>query len=65
MSDLTYEQALKKLEETVNKLENEETTLDESIRLFEEGTKLVDICNSKLNTAEQKFTKLINKDLQE
>ena len=58
--ELTYEQAVKKLEEIVEKLESSEVTLEESIALFEEGTKLAEICNAKLNTAEQKFTKLVN-----
>ena len=61
MTKLTYEQALKKLEEIVNKLESGSTSLDESIKLFEEGTKLADFCNTKLNAAEQKFTELLNK----
>ena len=58
--ELTYEQAVKKLEETVEKLESGDVSLEESIKLFEEGTKLAEICNEKLNTAEQKFTQLIN-----
>ncbi len=61
MTELTYEQALKKLEEIVNKLESGSISLDESIKLFEEGTKLADLCNTKLNAAEQKFTELLNK----
>lgn len=61
MTELTYEQALKKLEEIVNKLESGSISLDESIKLFEEGTKLADFCNTKLNAAEQKFTELLNK----
>ena len=42
MSDkeLTYESAVKRLEEIVAALENKETPLDESVKLFEEGTKL-------------------------
>lgn len=60
--ELTYEQAIKKLEETVEKLESSDVTLEESIKLFEEGIKLSEICNEKLNTAEQKFTQLINNE---
>lgn len=61
MTELTYEQALKKLEKIVNNLESGSISLDESIKLFEEGTKLADFCNTKLNAAEQKFTELLNK----
>lgn len=60
--DMTYEQAVKKLEEIVEKLEGSEVSLEESIKLFEEGIELSEICNKKLNTAEQKFTQLMNGD---
>lgn len=38
--ELTYEKAVKRLEEIVNLLEKNEASLDESMKLFEEGTKL-------------------------
>lgn len=59
--EVTYEEAVKRLEEIVALLEKNEVTLDESMKLFEEGTKLTDICNKKLNDAKQKIT-VINKD---
>lgn len=62
MKELTYEQAYKRLEEIVNKLENGSVPLEESMKLFEEGTKLANFCNSKLNAAEQKFTQLITEN---
>lgn len=61
MKELTYEQALKELEKTVEALENGEASLDESIALFEKGIKLADYCNTKLNVAQQKFTELSSK----
>lgn len=62
MKELTYEQAYKRLEEIVEKLENGSVPLEESMKLFEEGTKLANLCNSKLNAAEQKFTQLITEN---
>lgn len=62
MKELTYEQAYKRLEEIVEKLENGSVPLEESIKLFEEGTKLANFCNTKLNAAEQKFTQLITEN---
>ena len=62
MKELTYEQAYKRLEEIVEKLENGSVPLEESIKLFEEGTKLANFCNLKLNAAEQKFTQLITEN---
>lgn len=59
MSDeIKYEDAIKELDEIVNKLENGTASLDESIKLFEKGTKLAGICNDKLKKAEQKITML-------
>lgn len=62
MKELTYEQAYKRLEEIVEKLENGSVPLEESMKLFEDGTKLANFCNSKLNAAEQKFTQLITEN---
>lgn len=62
MKELTYEQAYKRLEEIVEKLENGIVPLEESMKLFEEGTKLANFCNTKLNAAEQKFTQLITEN---
>lgn len=59
--EITYEEAVKRLEEIVTLLEKNEATLDESMKLFEEGTKLSAICNKKLNDAKQKIT-IINKE---
>ena len=59
--EITYEEAVKRLEEIVTLLEKNEATLDESMNLFEEGTKLAAICNKKLNDAKQKIT-IINKE---
>ena len=62
MKELTYERAYKRLEEIVEKLENGSVPLEESMKLFEEGTKLANFCNTKLNAAEQKFTQLITEN---
>lgn len=51
---LSFEDALARLEETVRALESSAVPLDESLTLFEEGIALVKLCNSKLDSAEQK-----------
>lgn len=56
--EMTYENAIKRLEEIVALLEKNEVTLDESMKLFEEGTKLTALCTKKLKEAEQKITEL-------
>lgn len=54
----TFEMAMKRLEEIVSALEGGKCTLDESLGLFEEGTKLTAFCSDKLKNAEQKILKL-------
>lgn len=56
--DLTFEKAITRLEEIVNMLEKSEVSLDDSIKLFEEGTKLTAFCSKKLENAQQKITEL-------
>lgn len=57
-NEMTYESAIKRLEEIVDTLDKNEITLDESMKLFEEGTKLTSFCSKKLKEAEQKITEL-------
>jgi exodeoxyribonuclease VII small subunit len=51
----TFEQAVKRLEEIVEKLEEGRVPLDESLQLFEEGVKLSRFCNNKLEEIERKI----------
>lgn len=53
-----FEESMTRLEEIVSILERGESTLDESLALFEEGTKLVAACSKQLDQAEQKILKL-------
>ncbi len=41
VEEMTLEEAIKQLEKTVEKLENNEISLDKSIEIFEQGVKLV------------------------
>lgn len=61
-SEMTYEQAVTRLEEIVALLEKKDTPLEDRIKLFEEGTKLAAFCNEKLATAKQKITELTKDD---
>lgn len=56
---LTFEQQMARLEEIVRRLESGEATLDESLKLFEEGSRLMRKCNAALDAAEQKVTVLL------
>lgn len=58
MAEMTFETAIKRLEEIVSLLEGGNCTLDESLKLFEEGTKLTAFCSDALKNAEQKIVQL-------
>ncbi|MBQ2072661.1 MAG: exodeoxyribonuclease VII small subunit [Oscillospiraceae bacterium] len=55
---LSFEEAMKRLEEIVSHLEKGDIPLEESIRLFEEGSGLLAFCSSQLEEAEQKVSLL-------
>lgn len=60
--DVNFEELITKLEDITNKLENEKLSLDDSVKLFEEGMKISKLCNEKLEEAEKKITILINQN---
>jgi len=55
----TFEQQLARLEEIVVMLEKGDAQLAESLKLFEEGTKLISSCSKQLDQAEQQVVKLM------
>ena len=59
---MDFEKRLGRLEEIVGKMEEGELSLDDSLKLFEEGVKLSRECNSQLEQAEQKVKLLLKID---
>ena len=55
---MTFETAMKKLAEIVEKLESGSLSLEESLKLFEEGSALSAHCYQKLEQAEQKIQEI-------
>ena len=60
--DLHFEDAIERLEKIIEKMENERVPLEEMLKDYEEGTKLLSVCKEKINMARKKVEK-INKDL--
>jgi len=58
VEELSFEDALRELEEVVGRLERGEVPLDESIALYERGARLRARCEAKLKEAEEKVAKL-------
>lgn len=61
-TELSFEEAIKKLETTVKKLESQNSTLEESLKLYEEGVMLSKYCNELLQSAQGKVLKLSDKN---
>lgn len=57
--DQGFEKNLKRLEEIVQKLEDGELALEESLKLFEEGVQISRACNQKLTDAEKRVKLLL------
>ena len=57
-ADITFEDAAEKLETIVEAMESEELPLEKLLVQYEEGTKLVKVCESKLQAAEKRITQL-------
>ncbi|MFQ5925379.1 MAG: exodeoxyribonuclease VII small subunit [Dehalococcoidia bacterium] len=55
---LSFEEALNRLEKIVQTLEAGGLTLEEALSLFEEGMHLAQICSQRLDTAELKISQL-------
>ena len=58
LSDLTFEQALERLDATVEALESGGLSLEESTRLYEEGIGLARLCSEALASAELRITRI-------
>ncbi len=58
MKKMTFEDALQQLQQTVEQLERGEVTLEESLKLYEKGTKLSAYCDDCLKKAHQKIMEL-------
>jgi exodeoxyribonuclease VII small subunit len=58
IQQLSFEAALKRLEEIVRKLESGEASLDESIELYGEGDRLKQQCEARLEAARARIEKI-------
>lgn len=56
--EMTLEKAFEKLEETIDLLEQEDISLDESFKIYKEGMKLIQACNAKIDRVEKEVLKL-------
>jgi exodeoxyribonuclease VII small subunit len=64
VDDLTYEEALAELEEIVTTLEDEQSQLEDAIKLFERGQALASRCGVLLEAAELKVKQVVGEEVE-
>ena len=62
MAKEKFEDALEKLEDIVRKMEAGDMPLDDALKSFEEGIKLIRFCSSKLEETERRVEMLLAKE---
>ncbi|MBQ1521573.1 MAG: exodeoxyribonuclease VII small subunit [Erysipelotrichaceae bacterium] len=60
MDNMTFEEAKKKLEEIVARIKSENCTLDEALKLYEEGVKLSRFCDEKLSIFKTRLSEIVD-----
>ncbi len=60
MDNMTFEEAKKKLEEIVARIKSENCTLDEALKLYEEGVKLSKFCDEKLSIFKTRLSEIVD-----
>ena len=58
-NNMTFEEAMQRLEQIVRTLERGDAKLDDSLRLFQEGTELIRLCGARLSDAEMEVHKVM------
>ena len=53
--ELSLEEAFEKIEESLTKMESPEISLEDSFGLYEEGIKLIKLCNDKIDRVEKQM----------
>lgn len=54
-TEISFESALKELDEVVQTLEGSQVDLDEHLKLYEKGVRLIQFCQTSLKDAEKKI----------
>ena len=59
---LSFEEAMKNLEEIVEKLEEGDVPLEEAISIYKQGMNLSRLCHTKLQSVEEQLTQILSED---
>ncbi|SFJ22433.1 Exodeoxyribonuclease VII small subunit [Halobacillus dabanensis] len=59
-TEISFEEAMKQLEDIVEKLETGEVPLEKAIQYYQEGMKLSKLCSEKLGNVENQMQQIMN-----
>ena len=59
---MTFEKAIKQLEQIVSEMEADDQPIEKALKKFEEGMKLAKFCSEKLDETEKKITVLMKRE---
>jgi len=62
LQEVSFEEAMERLEDIVSQLENGDVPLEKAIDLFQEGMKMSQLCGAKLEQVEKKIEVLIESE---
>lgn len=61
-NNLSFEEAMEKLEQVVEKLEQGDVPLEEAIEMFQQGMNLSKLCHDKLTKVEKQMDQILHED---
>lgn len=61
-AQVTLEEAMEQLNQLLGKMDDEDVTLEESFKMYQEGMKLVQFCDKKIEQVEKKLVVLEGND---
>ncbi len=61
-TDLSFEDALSRLEETIHRMESGDSPLESLVENYQSGVKLLKICRSKIERAEMKIKEVTDQE---
>ena len=59
MKEMSFEEAIEKLEEITSALEGGDLSLDQAMARYEEGVKLAAVCQARLDSARRKIEMMV------
>ena len=62
MKEMTFEELIYKIKSIVKQIEKENISIDESIKLFEEGTQLTSLAGTKLKDIKHRVIKIVKEN---